>query len=75
MLGQKHRDFKIHRSLSLDSLVPANHFTDTSKPSWISTLRYLVKDCYAARGRPSINPVVFFKLQLIMFFEGIRSER
>jgi transposase len=26
-------------------------------------------------GRPSIDPVVFFKLQLIMFFEGIRSER
>src|SRR4051812_893201 len=27
------------------------------------------------QGRPSIDPVVFFKLQLIMFFEGIRSER
>lgn len=26
-------------------------------------------------GRPAIDPVVFFKLQLIMFFEGIRSER
>jgi len=26
-------------------------------------------------GRPSIDPVVFFKLQLIAFFEGIRSER
>src|SRR5512135_880110 len=26
-------------------------------------------------GRPSIDPVVFFKLQLVMFFEGIRSER
>ena len=24
---------------------------------------------------PSIDPVVFFKLQLVMFFEGIRSER
>src|SRR5205823_2199520 len=28
-----------------------------------------------ANGRPSIDPIVFFKLQLIMFFEGIRSER
>src|SRR5512135_740894 len=26
-------------------------------------------------GRPSIDPAVFFKLQLVMFFEGIRSER
>lgn len=30
---------------------------------------------YADRGRPSIDPVVFFKLQLVMFFEGLRSER
>lgn len=26
-------------------------------------------------GRPAIDPVVFFKIQLIMFCEGIRSER
>ena len=30
---------------------------------------------YAESGRPSIDPVVFFKLQLILFFEGLRSER
>jgi transposase len=34
-----------------------------------------VQELYAERGRPSIDPVVFFSLQLIMFFEGIRSER
>ena len=28
-----------------------------------------------AAGRPSIDPVVLFKLELAMFFEGIRSER
>jgi transposase len=38
-------------------------------------VRDLVKDKYSAFGRPSIDPVVFFKLQLVMFFEGIRSER
>jgi hypothetical protein len=27
------------------------------------------------KGRPSIDPVVFFRLRLIMLFEGIRSER
>jgi transposase len=26
-------------------------------------------------GRPSVDPVVLFKLRLIMSFEGIRSER
>ncbi len=30
---------------------------------------------YAGSGRPSIDSIVFFKLQLVMFFEGIRSER
>jgi transposase len=38
-------------------------------------VRELVGGHYEASGRPSIDPVVFFKLQLIMFFEGIRSER
>ena len=30
---------------------------------------------YAVGGRPSIDPLVFFKLQLIMFFEEIRPKR
>ena len=33
------------------------------------------RDAYAEIGRPSIDPVVFFKLQLVLFFEGLRSER
>ncbi|HKF39075.1 MAG TPA: transposase, partial [Ktedonobacteraceae bacterium] len=37
--------------------------------------REFVHETYAGGGRPSIDPVVFFKLQLVMFFEGIRSER
>jgi transposase len=38
-------------------------------------VREWARELYAERGRPSIDPVVFFKLQLVMFFEGIRSER
>ena len=41
----------------------------------LSFVRDWARELYADRGRPSIDPVVFFKLQLIMFFEGIRSER
>src|SRR5437016_8700685 len=37
--------------------------------------RKFVQESYAGSGRPSIDPVVFFKLQLVMFFEGFRSER
>ena len=39
-----------------------------------SFVRDLVAPFYAAGGRPSVDPVLFFKLQLVMFFEGIRSE-
>lgn len=41
----------------------------------LSFVRDWKRELYAARGRPSIDPVVFLKLQLLMFFEGIRSER
>nr|MBA4117066.1 transposase [Rubrobacter sp.] len=34
-----------------------------------------MRDYYASSGRPSVDPVVFFRLQLVMFFEDIRSER
>jgi hypothetical protein len=38
-------------------------------------VRELVAPLYANGGRPSVDPVVFFKLQLVMFFEDLRSER
>ena len=41
----------------------------------LSFVRDLVHHLYTDFGRPSVDPVVFFKLQLIAFFEGIRSER
>jgi hypothetical protein len=38
-------------------------------------VRALVRDAYAESGRPSIDPVVFFTRQLVLFFAGLRSER
>ena len=38
-------------------------------------MRECVQETYAGGGRPSIDPIVFFKLQLVMFFEAFRSER
>ena len=37
-------------------------------------MRELAEPLYAKGGRPSVDPV-FFKLQLVMFFEDLRSER
>src|SRR5215217_3321454 len=41
----------------------------------LSFTRNLVRPLCAKGGRPSVDPVVFFKLQLVIFFEGLRSER
>jgi transposase len=76
MLGIKERLFEPIDRLTLDDLVPADHFYRFLDRSLdLTVVRDLVADCYAPTGRPSIDPVVFFKLQLVMFFEGIRSER
>jgi transposase len=76
MLGEKARHFAEHQSLSLEALVPPGHFyRQLERGLDLAFVRDLVRDCYADRGRPSVDPVVFFKLQLVLFFEGLRSER
>ena len=76
MMGIKDRDFKIHTRIYLDDLVPSNHFYRHLEAKLdLSFVRGLVKDFYVPYGRASIDPIVFFKLQLIMLFEGFRSER
>lgn len=75
-MGSKQRYFVPLIHVSLEELVPQDHFyRHRERTLDLSFVREFVQENYAARGRPSIDPVVFFKLQLIMFFEGIRSER
>ena len=63
-------------AVSLEDLVPADHFyRHLERALDLAFVRDLVRDAYADIGRPSIDPVVFFKLQLVLFFEGLRSER
>src|SRR4028118_442402 len=76
MMGTKVRRFEPLSNVSLETLVPKDHFyRHVERTLDLSFVRDLVRSCYAAGGRPSVDPVVYFKLQLIMFFEGIRSER
>ena len=76
MMGTKARDFAPLPPVSLDVLVPPDHFSrHLERTLDLGFVRPLVQDAYAESGRPSIDPVVFFKLQLILFFEGLRSER
>jgi transposase len=77
MLGPaKRRDLDRPVIVSLDALVPAGHFYRHLQTALdLSFVREWVVPCYAPCGRPSLDPVVFFKLHLLMFFENIRSER
>ena len=76
MMGSKQRHFVPLIQVSLEELVPADHFYRHLEQTLdLSFVREFVHETYAGKGRPSIDPVVFFKLQLVMFFEGIRSER
>ncbi len=76
MMGKKERNFAQFIQVSLEELVPADHFyRHLERTLDLSFVREFVQETYAGKGRPSIDPVVFFKLQLVMFFEDIRSER
>jgi hypothetical protein len=76
MMGSKERHFAPLVNVSLEALVPLDHFyRHLERTLDLSFVREFVQQTYAGGGRPSIDPVVFFKLQLMMFFEGIRSGR
>ena len=77
MMGIKERRFDpLPREVSLEDLVPKDSLYRRLEATLdLSFVRDLVRPLYARGGRPSVDPVVFFKLQLVMFFEGIRSER
>jgi transposase len=77
MLGPpKRRQFDRQLLVSLENLVPPDNFYRYLDARLdLSFVRAWVTDCYAGGGRPSIDPVVFFKLHLMLFFEGLRSER
>jgi hypothetical protein len=69
MLGFKTKAFR-RQFVSLEDCVPQDNFYRQLETKLdLSFVREWVKDRYASRiGRPSIDPVTFFKLHLIMFF-------
>jgi transposase len=77
MLGPpKSRDLDEPTRVSLEDLVPSSHFSRHLEQTLdLTFVRGLVRKTSAGIGRSSIDPVVFFKLSLIVLFEGLRSER
>jgi transposase len=77
MMGMKIRSFEpLPPHVSLEELVPKDNFYRRLEERLsLSSVREMVGPLYARDGRPSVDPEVFFKLQLVMFFENVRSER
>ena len=64
MMGHKDRGFHALPKVSLEDLVPQDHFYRHLESTLeLSFVRDLVRGCYSQIGRPSVDPVVFFKTQ------------
>ena len=63
MMGTKERAFAPLPPVSLEELVPTDHFyRQLERALDLGFVRDLVRTAYAGSGRPSVDPVVFFKL-------------
>jgi hypothetical protein len=69
MMGIKEPRFDpLPRTVSQEDLVPADDlYRRLEERVYLSLVRDLVEYRYAAVDRPSVDPVVFFQLQLILF--------
>lgn len=62
--------------LTIDQLVPADHLVRKLESTIDFSFIYpLVESLYSGLGRPSIDPVVLFKMVFIQYIFGIRSMR
>lgn len=61
---------------NIEKYVPANHLLrKVDKILDLKFVRRMTRKYYAGKGRPSLDPVVFFKMQIIAYLYGISSDR
>jgi transposase len=76
MQGKKGRQIKFYHHFSLEEAVPPDDFyRQLEKGVDLSWVAGKVAHCYSDIGRPSIDPEVIVKIELIGYLEGITSER
>ena len=77
MMGalKNHRDERV--SVSVEELVPQDHFLRAIEATIsFDFIEEKLRPYYCENnGRPSIHPIVLFKMMFIEYFYGIRSER
>lgn len=76
MIGKKILQPKSFYDLSLEKLVPRDHFYRLLDSALNLDFIYpMVKNCYGSEGQQSIDPVVFFKICLVGYLNNITSDR
>ncbi len=76
MMGQRKFNMKTHHNLCLDDLVsPSDLYRKINEAVDFSFIYDLAKESYSHTGQPSLDPMVFFKVELVGFLEGIHEDR
>jgi transposase len=77
MQGKKHYEERLFSTVNLSTMVPENHLLmRIDRVLDLSFIYKLTRDLYSSEnGRPSIDPVLFFRMQLIGYLYGIASDR
>lgn len=77
MQGRKDHQAELFSYLDLEALVPKQHLLRRiDRAVDLAFVRELSRSLYSdGMGRPSIDPEVFFRIQLIGYIYGIESER
>ena len=76
MMGRKKFNMKAHHNLCLDDLVSSGDlYRKIDGAVDFGFIYDLGKECYSHTGQPSLDPVVFFKIELVGFLEGIHEDR
>ena len=76
MQGVHAFDPKAKTAIDLESFVAADHFLRrVDRVLDLSFVRELTAPGSAVQGRPSIDPEVYFRMQLVAYLFGITSER
>lgn len=76
MQGKKHYEPKLFLSFNMEERIPQNNFYRLLKEELdLNFLYEMTRSYYGQTGNPSIDPVVFFKLLLVGFYENITYDR
>lgn len=76
MMGRKKFNMKQHHNLCLDDLVSSGDlYRKIDDAIDFTFIHDLAKDVYSPTGQPSLDPIVFFKIELVGFLEGIHEDR